>query len=98
MTPDRVGIRRRHTYSGYFTWSVFRVRRLAHACIQYSSADTSCIHVAPGFGASSGAVRRVAGLRLATVTADGGTRRRLLGVATACRHRSGCGQPPDARY
>eukprot|EP00966_Prymnesium_polylepis_P076132 1764732-Prymnesium_polylepis.1 len=47
MTPERVGIRRRHMYSGYFTWSVFRIRRLTPACIQYPSADTGCIHVAP---------------------------------------------------
>ena len=48
MTPERVGIRRRHTYSGYFTWSVFRIRRLAPACIQYPYADTGCIHASPG--------------------------------------------------
>jgi hypothetical protein len=43
-------------------------------------------------------VRRDAGLRLTAVTAGGETERRLLGVITVCRHRAGCGQPPDARY
>ena len=50
------------------------------------------------FGASSGVARGVAGLRLTTVTAGGGTERRLPGVIAAARHRSGCGTSPDARY
>ena len=54
MTPERVGIRRRHTYSGYFTWSVFRIRRLAPACIQYPYADTGCIHASPARALCSG--------------------------------------------